>query len=389
MTASSVWFPILGVQSRLPTGDLPRRSGKTRRELACCPTLFQRTGSAVVPQGSRISKTSIGDGTLRSGTVVGAPFVRRQPLTSYSVLLSGPRATVIATWPGKWADHSAKVTTLTDAEQASELAHLLARLSEGAWDAAAWLDTHPAIEAGIAALVEQLQGPAENIDDIHLATDGYRHTDQWSFDDIKDLLAKALPAALNTLTRAQRLTLADELAIDAASRGEALQLLPTGHDPDAATSRSWQMCEVTRSLRNGQTGPLPEGAAAWLVRSWGPDHSPAERWGARDRLVRIEQLVAACQAHGGRAKSHDDPLLAHLVVPVPNGRSTVDDEVFYVAVHAGNHNSWDTDVFAPMRISRSGGANGASETLGDLDPSDDDGFARLLGDWTRLVAYRR
>lgn len=74
------------------------------------------------------------------------------------------------------------------------------------------------------------------------------------------------------------------------------------------------MCEVTRSLRNGQTGPLPEGAAGWLVRSWGPDLGPAERWAARDRLVRIEQLVAACEAHGGRAAVQDDPLLAHLVV---------------------------------------------------------------------------
>jgi hypothetical protein len=115
------------------------------------------------------------------------------------------------------------------------------------------------IEAGIAALVKQLQGPAEQIDEIHLSTDGYRHIDQWSFDDVKDVLAKALPAALNALTRARRLTLADELSIDAASRGEALRLLPT------------------------------------------------------------EQ----------------------------------------------------------------------SEVLGELDPGDDDGFARLLGDWTRLVSYRR
>jgi hypothetical protein len=48
--------------------------------------------------------------------------------------------TVIAAWPGEWSDHSTKVTTLTDADQASELAHALTRLSEGAWDAAAWLD---------------------------------------------------------------------------------------------------------------------------------------------------------------------------------------------------------------------------------------------------------
>lgn len=82
------------------------------------------------------------------------------------------------------------------------------------------------------------------------------------------------------------------------------------------------MCEVTRTLRNGQTGPLPEGAAGWLVRAWGPDLGPAERWAARDRLVRIEQLVAACKAHGGRASAQNDPLLAHLVLPRRKTRSS-------------------------------------------------------------------
>jgi hypothetical protein len=88
-------------------------------------------------------------------------------VTSCSVLLSGTRATVIATWPGEWADHSTKVTTLTDTDQASELAHTLTRLSEGAWDAAAWLDTHPAIEAAISELIDQLRSQADKIDNIH------------------------------------------------------------------------------------------------------------------------------------------------------------------------------------------------------------------------------
>jgi hypothetical protein len=305
-------------------------------------------------------------------------------LTSYSVLSSGPRATVIATWPGEWSDHSAKVTTLTEGDQAGELAHVLTRLSEGAWDAAAWLDTHPAIESGITTLIERLRGPADKIEEVCLLDDGYRHTDQWSFTDVKDLLATELPAAMNTLTRAQRLTIADELSADAASRAEALRVLPTGQDP-TATSRMWQTCEVTRSLRNGQTGPLPEGSAAWLVRSWGPDHSPVERWAARDRLARIEQLVAACQAHGGRAAAEDDPLLAHLVVP--HGDHMVDDEVFYVSVHDGRRNSWDTSPLAPMTITRSASRDRESEILGMVDPSDDDGFARTLGEWTRLVPY--
>lgn len=306
-------------------------------------------------------------------------------MTSYSVLLSGPRATVIATWPGEWADHSAKVTTLTDVDQAGELAHALTRLSEGAWDAAAWLDTHPAIEAAISELVDQLRSQVDKIEDIQLAEDGYRHTDQWSFIDVKDLMATELPAVINTLARAQRLTVADELAADATGRAQALRVLPTGQEP-AANSRAWQTCEVTRSLRNGQTGPLPEGAAAWLVRGWGPDHSPAERWAIRDRLVRIEQLVAACKAHGGRAGAEDDPMLAHLVVP--HGDDMVDDEVFYVTGHDEHRNSWDSSPQAPMTITRSGSRDRQSEILGELDPHDDDGFARALGEWTRLVPYR-
>jgi hypothetical protein len=32
-------------------------------------------------------------------------------------------------------------------------------------------------------------------------------------------------------------------------------------------------------------------------------------------LVRIEQLVSACKAHGGRAAAEDDPMLAQLVAP--------------------------------------------------------------------------
>ena len=53
-------------------------------------------------------------------------------MTSYSVLRSAQRATVIATWPGPWFDHSANITTLGDSEQASYLASVLTRLSEDA-----------------------------------------------------------------------------------------------------------------------------------------------------------------------------------------------------------------------------------------------------------------
>jgi hypothetical protein len=308
-------------------------------------------------------------------------------MTSYSVLRSSQRATVIATWPGEWSDYSANVTTLANGDQASHLAYLLTWLSEDMWDAAAFLDTYPALEAGIRALIEQLRSSADKIEAIDLAVDGYRHTNEWSFTDIQEALATGLPAAVSMLTRAQRLTIADELTVDAGERAEALQVLRAGHDPEPEWSRAWQMCEVTRAVRNGRTGPLPEGAAGWLVRGWGPDHFPAQRWAARERLVRIEQLVAACEAHGGRARAVSDPLGAHLVVPHTGPYE--DDEVIFVAVHRGHENSWDTDPSAPMIVTSSCGTPSQKIDLGELDPGDDDGFARILGEWTRLVPYRR
>lgn len=306
-------------------------------------------------------------------------------MTSYSVLRSAQRATVIATWPGAWSDHSANITTMGDSEQASYLASALTRLSEDAWDAAAFLDASPALEAGINALIQQLRGPADKIEPVSIPADGYRHADQWSFADAAEVLASDAPAALSTLTRPQRLTIADELAADATERASAARLLTTGNDPASEDSRAWQMCEVTRSLRNGQTGPLPEGAASWLVRSWGPDLGPAERWAARDRLVRIEQLVAACEAHGGRAATQDDPLLAHLVVP--HAGPYEDDEIIYVSVHPGNRNSWDTSPETAMTVTSYRGQPAQKSDLGELSPRDDDGFARILGEWTRQVPF--
>jgi hypothetical protein len=100
-------------------------------------------------------------------------------------------------------------------------------------------------------------------------------------------------------------------------------------------------------------------------------------------LVRIEQLVAACQAHGGRAAGEDDPLLAHLVIPY--GEDMVDDEVFYVAVHDGHGSSWDASSYTLLTVTRARSRDRESEVLGTLDPNDDDGFARVLGEWTRSV----
>ena len=306
-------------------------------------------------------------------------------MTSYSVLRSAQRAVVIATWPGAWFDHSSNITTLGDTGQASSLASALTRLSEDAWDANAFLDASPALEAGISALIQQLRGPADKIEPVSMPADSYRHAGQWSFTDAAEVLASDAPAAMSSLTRPQRLTIADELAADAAERASAAQVLASGSNPQARHSRAWQMCEVTRALRNGQTGPLPEGAAGWLVRAWGPDLGPAERWAARDRLARIEQLVAACKAHGGRAGTQDDPLLAHLVVP--HAGPYEDDEIIYVSVHSGTRNSWDTSPATAMTVTSYRGTPSKQSDLGQLDPRDDDGFARLLGQWTRQVPF--
>jgi hypothetical protein len=306
-------------------------------------------------------------------------------MTSYSVLRSAQRATVIATWPGPWFDHSTNITTLGDTEQASYLASALTRLSEDAWDAAAFLDASPALEAGISTLIRQLRGPADTVEPVSMPADAYRHAGQWSFTDAAEVLASDAPAALSTLTRPQRLTIADELAADAAERASAAQVLASGKDPEPEDSRAWQMCEVTRTLRNGQVGPLPEGAAGCLLRSWGPDLGPAERWAARDRLVRIEQLVAACKAHGGRAGTEDDPLLAHLVIPCPG--SDEGNEIIYVSAHHGTRNSWGTSPAAAMTVTSYRGKPTQQTDLGEIDPRDDDGFARILGQWTLQVPF--
>jgi hypothetical protein len=306
-------------------------------------------------------------------------------MTSYSVLHSAQRAIVLATWPGAWSDQSANITTLADGDEADCLASALTRISEDAWDAAAFLDASPALELAISALIGQLRGQADKIEPVTIPGDGYRHTGQWSLTDAAEVLASDAPAALSTLTRPQRLTVADELAVDAAERASAAQVLASGNDPASGKSRAWQICEVTRALRNGQVGPLPEGAAGWLVRSWGPDLGPAERWAARDRLVRIEQLVAACKAHDGRAGTQDDPLLAHLVLP--HSEEDEDGEVIYVSAHHGLRNSWGTSPAATMTVTSYRGKPTVQTDLGELDPRDDDGFARVLGPWTRQVPF--
>lgn len=310
-------------------------------------------------------------------------------MTSYSVLATSTRTSILATWPGEWADTSTTITSLTDHVQASGLAHLLTRISEDAWDAAAFLDVYPAMEAAITELSTQLRTGSDQIDVVQIDTDGCRHGDQWSCTDLAHELTTTAPRVLSTLSRAQRIGVADELASDAAARAEALQLLPTGYDPESATSRIWQMCSITRVFSNGLTGYPPEGSAGWLARGWGePDPSPARRWGMRDKLVRLEQLTAACLANGGRGGMDEDPLQAHLVMPRANGKPMIDNEVFYIRVHPKGGKPWDTDPFGPLYLTAHRDSFGGQTEAIEINVDDDDGLARFLGDWTRHIPGR-
>ncbi|GAA1408568.1 hypothetical protein ACFQZ4_46010 [Catellatospora coxensis] len=305
-------------------------------------------------------------------------------MTSYSLSRGATRTTIVATWSGEECDQTANITTLSDAEHAKDLAVFLTRLSEAAWDAAAFLDSHPAVEDGIGRLIGKLRAQTEIITPVKLEAGNYRHTGG-SFAEVQFLLDHDLDRALTPLTRTQRLTIADELTHDAAERAEALQLLPTGADPDDGSSRIWQMCEVTRSGKLGNLGPLPEGAAGWIERGWGWEYSPARRWGAREQLVRIEQLIAACEAIGGRAGADDEPLQAHLVVP--RGHGVDDVEIVYVRSRRDGNHARYFNPYAYMVVTsvRAGGET----ALGEVAAVDDDTFARLLGEWTRAIPYLR
>ena len=116
-------------------------------------------------------------------------------MTGYSVVPSAQRATVITTCLGAWSDHSANVTTLTDASLASCLGSPLPRLSEDAWDAATFLDTSPALELAVSRLVEQLRSPAVAIGPVRPDMGGFRHAHHWSSVDAAELLATDMPSA--------------------------------------------------------------------------------------------------------------------------------------------------------------------------------------------------
>jgi hypothetical protein len=352
-------------------------------------------------------------------------------MTLYSCLPTGAgKITVIATWAGEYAEsHSAKITTFTDAHQALRLAEDLTRVSESMWDAAAWLDIYDAAEARLDAIITATRG----IGDVPYASEtmfsGCRHEKTWTGADLATALDAGLAQTINSLTRAQRLSVADVLAADADARAASLELLPTGHNPSEATSRIWQAAEITRATKMGLTGRLPDGAAGWMARVFDTDHGPAERWGARNILHRLEQLESAAKTVNGRGGAEFDPFdgpLDHIVLPAElfgvridhseNGTTTLDDDidpavassalahayrdyaraaewvdgdaVLYIGpdIDVRKVAPWDRDVFAKIVIELS--VRGGKLTIATLEPTDSDGFIAALGNWTDSVRFR-
>lgn len=352
-------------------------------------------------------------------------------MTLYSCLPTQGKVTVIATWPGEYTDsHSAKVTTFTDPVQASRVAEDLTRVSESLWDAAAWLDVYDEAESRLQTIIEATRGTADVPTFSTSAFDGNRHAESWTGMELINTLGEGLPRTLSSLSRAQRLSVADELAADAKARAESLRLLPTGYDPTEAASRVWQAADITRATKMGLTGALPDGAAGWMVRVFDTDHGPAERWGARNLLHRLEQLAAASKtvdARGGADLDSVSGLVDHLVLPATlfgvhiddsdhsstkvsdgihpavaqsaladayrdyavNAEFVEGDAVLYIGPDIDMRSTapWDRDVFAKIQINLYVG-RGGNVTLATLDPTDTAGFVAALGNWVTNTVFR-
>ncbi|WP_247040385.1 hypothetical protein [Arthrobacter rhizosphaerae] len=351
-------------------------------------------------------------------------------MTLYSCLPTQGKITVIATWPGEYADsHSAKVTTFTNAIQASRIAEDLTRVSESMWDAAAWLDVYDEAEARLRTIIDATRGTSDVPTFSASAFDSYRHAETWTGTDLVNTLGASLPQTLNSLTRAQRLSVADELVADATARTESLNLLPTGFDPAEPASRVWQAADITRATKMGLTGALPDGASGWMVRVFDTDHGPAERWGARNLLHRLEQLAAAAKtvnARGGAELDSVSGLMDHLVLPATlfgvhidhsdlSGTTVSDDvhtavaqssladayrdsavnaefvhgdAVLYIGPDIDMRKTapWDRDVFAKIQIELSTGRGKVA--LATLDATDTAGFVAALGNWVTNTVFR-
>lgn len=303
-------------------------------------------------------------------------------MTSYSVLKTAPeRASVIGTWPGfESEEHSIKVTTLTSQSHAHDLALQLTHVSESAWDAAMWLDTYPSIDAAIAKLITQLRS-SNAVGPQTFSTTNLRHGETWTSTSVREQFSSDFfLSILNGLSVAQRLSVAAELEADASERRD---LLEPGREEFSNDSRVSQAGLVTRVQAYGSMGALPEGAAGYLRTCYGEDLDFGDRWHAAKQIRRMEQLVAACNYHGGRAWAHTDPCEAHCVVAVQPGKISDGDipcsirPVLY-GPHA--HFPGMPVPIGKLRIRR------GSDWIAEVDPDDNAGFVAALGDWAATFA---
>lgn len=298
-------------------------------------------------------------------------------MTSYSVLpVTQGRASIIGTWPGfDSQEHSVKVTTVATPGQAHYLANQLTFLSEAAWDAVMWLDTYPATNTAIHGLITQLRSTNPVVPQS-VDYEGLRHGDTWTATSLaRQLSEEWFISALDDLSTAQRLSVAAELVADADQRRD---LIEPGREEFDDDSRVNQAGLVTRVHAFGATGPVPEGAAGYMRTHYGEELDFADRWWAAKQLLRMEQLVAACNHHGGRARVEVDACEARCVVVVEPGHVSDGDIPFCIrpARYGPNsHTPGRPNPQGKLHVRR------GSDWIAELDPDDDDGFARALGNW--------
>ncbi|WP_328811809.1 hypothetical protein [Rhodococcus sp. NBC_00294] len=288
----------------------------------------------------------------------------------------------MGTWPGfDFQEHSVKVTTVATPGQAHYLANQLTVLSEAAWDAAMWLDTYPAIDTAIHGLITQLRSTNPVVLQS-LDYEGLRHGDTWTATSLARQLSEGwFISALDDLSTAQRLSVAAELAADADQRRD----LEPGREEFDEDSRVNQAGLVTRVHAYGATGPVPEGAAGYMRTHYGDQLDFGDRWWAAKQLRRMEQLVAACEHHGGRAHVEVDACEARCVVVAEPGRISDGDIPFWIRPARYGPHSYTpgrSDPLGKLHVRR------GSDWIAELDPDDDDGFACALGDWALAYTSR-
>ena len=307
-------------------------------------------------------------------------------MTTYSVLPKGSKHLIIATWPGAWFDVAARVTALDTGDLARHLVPLLTQWSEAAWDAAVWTaDGFDVVASATGSVVAALRAADDSLlaelpAAVAAALAPSRHAITRSLRRLQDVVDDELLGLIGELTRPQRLTVADELAEDGACRDQlrALALAPPAVTPDLHDeSRLWQAGDVTRALRLGdpRVDVLPDCSATWLESLLGRAWQPATFFAVRRQIMRIEQLVAAAVASGGRARDDRDLDMHHAHLVIPTGRAPHDSDVYKVTPGRVDPATGTADV-PPMTVSRRD-----RDVLAQLEAEDTAGFRRVLGPW--------